>query len=128
VPRCGELLWNVVSSSVNFFVADRAYTTGSFGYIGGNARTFSNPIAGTNDDPLYQDLRQVRNGSFFYRFDVSAADNYDVTLYLMAPELSGSGKIIMDVLAEGAIVFDNLDVKADRHIVADEEDELGALK
>jgi len=95
----------------NLFVADQAYATGSFGYVGGRARTFSNPIGNTEDDPLYQDLRLVFNGSFFYRFDVSSAATFEVTLYLMAPALSGPGNIVMDVLAEGEVVLDNLDVK-----------------
>ena len=96
----------------NLFVADQAYTTGSFGYVGGRARTFSNPIGDTQDDPLYQDLRLVFNGSFFYRFDVSSAAAFEVTLHLMAPALSGAGNIVMDVLAEGEVALDNLDIKA----------------
>ena len=102
---------NYTDTNGNLFVADQAYATGSFGYVGGSARTFNNPIGNTDDDPLYQDLRLVRNGSFFYRFDVSAAATFEVTLYLMAPALSGPGNIIMDVLAEGEVVLDNLDVK-----------------
>jgi hypothetical protein len=98
------------------FVADRAYAPGSFGYVGGVARHFDQPIGGTDDDPLYQDVRLARQGDsdgiFSYRFDVSPG-RYDVTLYLMAPALDGPGNVVMDVRAEEEVVFDDLDVTAE---------------
>jgi hypothetical protein len=103
---------NYADSDGNLFVADQAYAAGSFGYVGGRARTFSQPIGGTEDDPLYQDLRLVRDGSFLYRFDVASAAPYKVTLFLMAPALAGAGNIVMDVQAEGTVIFDDMDVTA----------------
>jgi hypothetical protein len=100
----------------SLFVADRAYAPGSFGYIGGVARHFDQPIGGTDDDLLYQDVRLARSGpsdgSFSYRFDV-APGRYDVTLHLMAPALDGPGNVVMDVRAEEDLVFDDLDVTAE---------------
>jgi choice-of-anchor B domain-containing protein len=103
---------NFTDGSGNLFVADKAFTAGSFGYIGGSVRAFTNPIANTTDDPLYQDIRYVANGSFNYRFDVPAAGNYNVTLYLMSPFATGSN-VVMDVIAEGAVVFNDLNVNAE---------------
>ena len=106
-----------VDTSGSLFVADRGYRAGRFGYVGGLKRTFSQPIGGTDDDPLYQEVRVVLegtgNGAFDYRFDVAAAGRYDVALHLMAPALEGPGDIVMDVTAEGALIFDDLDVTAE---------------
>ena len=81
------------------------------------ARQFDQPIGGTDDDPLYQDVRVARradaDGIFFYRFDVPAAGLYDVTLHLMAPPLDGPGNVVLDVKAEADVVFDDLDVTAE---------------
>jgi hypothetical protein len=108
---------NYTDSSGTPFVADRAYSTGGFGYVGGREHRSSEPIGGTNDDRLYQDLRLARegerDGKFSYRFDVSAVARFDVTLHLTAPALSGTGNVVMDVQAEGDLVFDNLDVTAE---------------
>ena len=64
-----------VGSSCNFqsdktgvtWVADRAYTTGSWGYMGGKPSSTQAEIASTDDGPLYQSMRDGIEG---YRFDV----------------------------------------------------------
>jgi hypothetical protein len=108
---------NYTDASGNLFVADRAYAPGGFGYVGGLERRFNQPIGGTDDDPLYQDVRVAREGDadgiFSYRFDVSSPARYDVTLYLMAPALDGAGNVVMDVQAEGDVIFNDLDVTAE---------------
>ena len=48
---------NYTAIDGSMFVADRPYAPGSFGYVGGEARHFDQPIGGTDDDPLYQDVR-----------------------------------------------------------------------
>ena len=52
-----------------WWAADRAYTAGSWGYVGAGTGTFTTtqPIAGTTDDSLYQ---SERNGMSEYRFTV----------------------------------------------------------
>jgi hypothetical protein len=101
----------------SLFVADRAYAPGGFGYVGGLEHTFNQPIGGTDDDPLYQDIRVAREGDgdgiFAYRFDVASPARYDVTLHLMAPALEGTGNVVMDVQAEGDLAFDDLDLTAE---------------
>jgi hypothetical protein len=107
---------NYIDVNGSLFVADRGYAPGGFGHVGGLARHFDQPIGGTDDDPLYQDVRVARRGDsdgvFSYRFDVPAG-LYDVTLHLMAPELEGPGNVVMDVRAEEDVVFDDLDVTAE---------------
>ena len=94
----------------DLFVADKAYTAGDFGYSG-NIRsfTFTNPVANTDDDPLYQDMNFNVNMS--YLFDLDNGD-YDVTMYFMEPFQSAAGERLMDISAEGVVVFDDYDVYA----------------
>lgn len=49
------------------WVADRAYSEGSWGYLGGKTTTTQTEIQGTEDGPLYQTMRDDLDG---YRFDV----------------------------------------------------------
>ena len=49
------------------WVADRAYTEGSWGYVGGKATSTQTEIQCTEDGPLYQTMRDGIEG---YRFDV----------------------------------------------------------
>ena len=103
---------NFTDGGGNLYVADQAYTAGSFGFVGGTANTFTNPIGGTTDDALYQALRRTSTTtSFSYRFDVPNG-NYAVTLHLMAPA-TGTGSFIMDVSAEGTLIFNDLNVNTE---------------
>ncbi len=94
----------------DLFVTDKAYVGGDFGYSG-NTRDFSftDPIANTTDDTLYQTIRA--NRAFSYQFDVPAGD-YDVTLYFIEPWQSAVGERVFDVLAEGVVVLDDYDIYA----------------
>jgi hypothetical protein len=113
--NCGGPHYAALDGSL--FVEDRGYPLGGFGYVGGGQRHFNQPIGGTDDDPLYQDVRIAREGDadgiFAYRFDVSSPTRYDITLYLMAPSLDGAGNVVMDVRAEEDLAFDDLDVTAE---------------
>ena len=90
------------------FVADQAYTSGSFGYISGSSQSYTNAIANTTDDLLYQNLRRRNNNSFQYDFDVPAG-TYSVTLHLMSPATTW----VMDVTAEGTLIYNDLDIDTD---------------
>ena len=92
----------------NLWSADRAYSSGSWGYAGGVVESTGHPIANTNDDPLY---RSGRTGTFNYRFDVPNG-LYDVVLHFAEIYHNAAGKRTFDVLIEGALVLDNFDVYA----------------
>ncbi|MFQ5630493.1 MAG: T9SS type A sorting domain-containing protein [bacterium] len=47
-----------------------------------------------------------------FGWSVSISGNFDVTLYLMAP-IYGTGNFIMDIFAEGTLIFDDLDVETE---------------
>jgi len=97
---------NFTTGGGKLFVADKAYVAGNFGFVGGGAKIYTNAINNTTDDPLYQAVRRVASGSFEYRFDVPSG-NYSVTLHLMSP---ASGSLIMDVSAEGTIVYNDINI------------------
>lgn len=102
---------NYTDVSGKLFAADQAYRPGGFGYLGGKAFNTTHAIRNTADDPLYQTYRSSQQ-SFEYRFDVSSAGTFDVTLHLMAPEQQ-PGSFVMDVVAEGVVALDDLDVNAE---------------
>lgn len=58
------------------WVPDKEYTSGSWGYIGGESSSTQTEIAGTTDNPLYQTLRVSPD---MYRFDVQNG-RYEVEL------------------------------------------------
>ncbi len=95
----------------NLFVADKVYVAGDFGYVGGQAKTYSGPIAGTTDSPLYEDTR-LANASFSYVFDTLPADTYEITLYFMEPQANSPGQRVFDISVEGAVVLDDYDTYA----------------
>jgi len=110
--NCGGPSYTAMNGNV--FVADQAFVAGSFGFVNGTMQSFTNPIANTTDDPLYQNIRRTTNSatSFRYNFDAIPSGTYMVTLHLMAPTGGGAGNFIMDVLAEGTTVFNDLDINA----------------
>jgi hypothetical protein len=90
------------------FVADRAYATGGFGYVGTSTPLASTEaIDGTADDPLFQGARE---GMTAYRFDV-ADGRYRVRL--LFAELGSAAEASarrFDVTLEDENVLDNLNV------------------
>ncbi len=104
----------------DFFAADRAFSTGGFGYVGSSStRTTTADIAGTDRDPLYQDLR---SGMSAYRFSVPSG-TYKVDLSFAEIQLKKKGARVFSVSLEGSPVIANLDVFAaagGRNIALDE--------
>ena len=90
------------------FVADQAYSAGSFGYVNGASKIVQKAVAGTEDDPLYQ---YYRDGEFSYLFDLPNG-SYDVICHLVEPRITGIGQRVFDILAEGIVVVDDYDVVA----------------
>jgi hypothetical protein len=93
------------------WAADRAYSAGGFGFVGGNTFTTTAEIANTSDDPLYRTSRNA--SSFEYRFDVPNG-NYDVLLRFaeVMRRSFAVGARVFDVTIEGATVLNDLDVFA----------------
>ncbi len=77
------------------------------GPVGGQAAAFpNNPIADTDDDPLYQTVRYDVSA---YRFK-SPNGKYSVTLQFCEPHYAEKGKRVFDVKLEGKNVIENLDI------------------
>jgi photosystem II stability/assembly factor-like uncharacterized protein len=83
------------------WLADRAYTPGGFGYIGGSTYAVSAPIANTDDDTLYQTERW---GLSAYRFDLPNG-LYRVELLFDEIYNANPGNRIFDVKLQGAVVL-----------------------
>ncbi len=91
--------------------ADRAFQTGSWGYVGNSSGTYatSDPIANTTDDALYQSERW---GMTAYRFTVPTSGRYRVDLHLAEIWYNAANKRVFDVMLENTLVLDNLDLYA----------------
>jgi chitinase len=91
--------------------ADRAYSSGSWGYdtiYGGS--TTSHAIAGTSDPTLYQSYNLFNNWTG-YKFDV-ANGTYQVTLKMMEDWANAAGQRKFDVRIEGTTVLTAFDIFA----------------
>lgn len=100
---------NFTDSAGNVWSADRTFSTGSWGYVGGNAYTGNqSAIANTNDDVLYRTTHY--NNSFEYRFTVPNG-TYRVTLKLAEVRSAScvTGARVFNVYAEGSSVISNHD-------------------
>ncbi|HUP54646.1 MAG TPA: carboxypeptidase regulatory-like domain-containing protein [Methylomirabilota bacterium] len=98
-----------VDADGNLFGADRAWSAGSFGWLGASSsRSTKSPIAGTTEDGLYQDLRTGMSG---YRFDV-ANGRYRVDLAFAEIVAKKAGARTFSVTIEGTTVIAGLDVFA----------------
>jgi chitinase len=92
------------------WVADLAYTSGSYGYTqGGVVFNASDTVIGTADPALYQTLRQGR--VLEYRFDLPMG-SYQVTLKLCDFLSTQAGQRSVVVKANGSRVAGPLDLSA----------------
>ncbi len=79
------------------------------GPVGGNIAGFpNNPIANTDDDPLYQTVRYDVSA---YHFSLPNG-KYKVTLKFCEPHYKETGKRVFGVKLQGKLVIDKLDVFA----------------
>ncbi|MCK5740081.1 malectin, partial [bacterium] len=92
----------------HLWVADRAYSAGSFGFVGGETYHSRDDVANTDDDELYQ---SERYGMDAYRFDVRAG-TYQVILHFAETYHRSAGKRVFSVMAEGMPIVQNLDIFA----------------
>jgi glycosidase len=98
VSDCGANLW----------LADRAYTNGSFGYSGGSAGNVPNTVIGIC--PAAQSLYQrERYSNFSYLFDCPIGI-YETTLLEAETFWSGAGQRVFNVFIQGQQVLTNFDI------------------
>ena len=90
------------------WAGDRAFTTGSWGYTTGTAKSSTTAVANTTDDLLYQKYREIIGE---YKFTVPNG-NYQVTLKFAEFVASASKPRKMDIKIEGVQVETALDVRA----------------
>ena len=94
------------------WAADQRYVAGSWGYTARTARDAdtSQPIAGTEDDSLYQTLR---DDPIEYRFDNVPSGVYEIDLRFAELSNRGPNRRLFDVIVEGALVLPAHDVSGE---------------
>jgi hypothetical protein len=98
-----------VNANGDLYGVDRAWSAGSFGWLGASStRSTGSAIAGTTEDPIYQDLRSGMSG---YRFDVPDGQ-YRVDLSFAELVAKRAGARVFSVTIEGTTVLAGLDVFA----------------
>lgn len=87
------------------------------GSVGGQLAHFSDPVADTDDDPVYQ---SVRYGMDAYNLEIPNG-NYSVTLKFNEPHYGEAGKRVFGAKIQGKQVIDKLDMfaKAGKNKVID---------
>ncbi len=90
------------------WAADKAFATGSWGYVSGSAKSSTMSVAGTTDDFLFQ---KYREGMSEYRFTVPNG-TYQVELSFVEFVAGKAGERVMRISLEGAIVENALDIYA----------------
>jgi hypothetical protein len=102
-----------VDSTSQLWLADRAYTEGSWGYVGSTLTLPPTPqkVQGTSDGGLYQTQRYGDGGSFVYRFDVPTG-TYRVELHFAELYFHRAGARVFSVSIDDLanVVLENLDV------------------
>jgi Malectin domain len=88
--------------------ADRPYSAGGWGYIGGTTATTSTSIRNTPDARVYQ---SERSGDFSYKFDVPNGA-YDITLRFAETYWEQPGQRKFDVFIQRKKVLDRYDICA----------------
>lgn len=91
-----------------YLLHEKNRSTGSIQPLGGSVAHYGSPIAGTDDDPLYQSVRYNLNG---YRFMVPEG-TYTVTLKFSEVAYETVGARVFDVLVQDKPVLESLDIFA----------------
>src|SRR5262249_8222934 len=81
------------------------------GYNGGLTYVINTPIAGTNDQPLFQTERYSNTGTLQYQFAVPNG-GYTVNLSFSEWFTTAAGQRVFDVAINGITVYPHLDVFA----------------
>ena len=91
------------------WLADQAYTVGSWGYTAGAAYSSPGPISGTSDSSLYMTERAA--GGVTYVFTLPNRV-YNVTLKYAETLHTAAGQRVFNVVLNGNTVISNLDIYA----------------
>lgn len=93
------------------WIEDRAYSEGSFGYIGGTPTFFPRKkiIRGTHQEALYYTYRDSLSG---YKFDVPEG-NYEVELHFIEPEVYKPGERVFDISVNDRTIINDFDLYAE---------------
>ncbi|WP_238717444.1 malectin domain-containing carbohydrate-binding protein [Natronorubrum halophilum] len=102
----GDVVFAVNAGGGAYTAADGTDYRADTGYSGGTAASTGDPIAGTDDDTLYQ---SERYGDFSYEIPV-ANRTYDIELHFAETYWTADGDRVFDVSAEGAARISDLDV------------------
>ncbi|WP_240662550.1 S8 family serine peptidase [Streptomyces sp. WAC 06738] len=98
---------------------DQEYTSGSFGYLGTTSKASTKQtIAGTNEQALYSTARE---GAYEYRFDGLPDGVYEVDLGFAELGPKDPARRVFDVMAEGGVKVDNLDIALEAGIYTAED-------
>lgn len=90
------------------WAADKAYTTGSWGYVSGTAAvSITNTISGTSYSGLYQVERY--GNPLEYRFTVPNG-TYQVVMHFVEQHWNSAGARVFSVAINGVTVLANLDI------------------
>ena len=108
-PASGAVVFAVNAGGAAYTAADGVAYAADAGASGGRTYTTSDPISGTDDDPLYQSERW---GTFAYAVPVGPG-TYEVTLRLAEVYFTAPGRRVFSVTAEGEPVVQGLDLFAE---------------
>ncbi len=101
--------WQFIDRAGVTWEPDRAYTPGSWGWVGGGAPASTNHrIYDTADDPL---LQTAREGAAAWRFDVPDG-RYEVELRFVETLHDNPGERVFDVDVNGLTLAERLDLAA----------------
>jgi len=99
---------NYVDVHGDTWLADQAFNAGNWGYLGASTVVTTNrPISGTDDDPLYKNLRR---NMFAYRFDGLAPGVYQVELRFAELRQIQPNRRLFDVILENNLVLPAHDI------------------
>lgn len=97
-----------VDGNQDVWEADRRYESGSYGFVrGGAVRRTGRAISGTDDEPLFQDLRE---NLYAYRFDNVPNGVYQVDLGFTELKNLTPSERLFDVIGEDSILLPAHDV------------------
>jgi hypothetical protein len=105
---------NIADCAGNIWLADQAYSVGTFGYVAGTAGYLANAIAGicSNGWPLYQRERySTSTSSFRYLFDCPVGV-YESTLLEAETWTNVPNGRVFNVFIQGQQVLTNFDIYA----------------